>query len=265
MKYKIGIVSAGRAGTDGTWGKMGDGVEATIFVPPEEREEYQTRTGREAVGVKGTLCDTRNAIFEWAGRGNWVLMLDDDIQKVGRFAVKNGVAKKQELSWGSWLKELERLVLIARLAGIDTIGVALTPNAFYYHKPFNLHGFIMATVQLTRVTDLKFNTKYTTKEDYDYTMASFRRDGAVLRADYLWQEAKHRTNAGGSKEYRSRELEEGVIEMMMKDWPGWVRRNPRRDREVLLTLPQASEEKRMAVERLTGRKLKPRNGGRKKC
>lgn len=122
-----------------------------------------------------------------------------------------------------------------RLAGVFPLGntgQAFTREAISYDH------FILGDFFVADSSPVRFDTKMTLKEDYDFTCAHLHKHGSVLRCNRLFIAAVHETNAGGAVSERddAGEKERQNIKILREKWPGvfWI--NGRRgDTQVVMS------------------------------
>lgn len=56
------------------------------------------------------------------------------------------------------------------------------------------------------------------KEDYDFCCSHLKQHGALTRANRLFVQATHYSNAGGAVAYRSPKLERETCDKLKKKW-----------------------------------------------
>jgi hypothetical protein len=82
----------------------------------------------------------------------------------------------------------------------------------------------------------KFQVHATIKEDYERTIQYALLDGGVIRMNHIVAITKMGRKGGISKTVKERlKIYEKDIEFLMKTYPGLVRKNTRREGEILLS------------------------------
>ena len=119
-------------------------------------------------------------------------------------------------------------------------GGNVAANAFYFDpfKPIKLHHFILGDFSVIKPTDLRFDTRFKLKEDYDYTLQHIQKYGGVARCDSIIAKFKHRVNKGGAVDIRTPEIEQESIRLLRKKWGRNIVDNPKRPNEVLLRVKE---------------------------
>ena len=184
----------------------------------------------------GNLVDSRNGAIQRAhSMGEDCIMIEDDLDKI-QCAISNNNKHNQDITF----KEAIQLMYkasndIGHRAFL--IGVAPTPNAFYFNplKPYSFTHFIVGSLIIVRNgADLYFDKQFKLKEDYDYTLQHIQAYGMALRCNEILAHFKHYGNKGGAVDYRSDDLEQDMIQLLKEKWGSAIRDNPRRKNEILL-------------------------------
>merc|ERR1712032_1693783 len=100
-------------------------------------------------------------------------------------------------------------------------------------KNFVLGDFFVSDVR----SDVRFDSRLTLKEDYDFTCSHIKRYGSVLRCNRMVLDVAHYTNSGGAVSIRNDSEEQKNIKILRKKWPKAIRAHPTRDNEVVLQWP----------------------------
>lgn len=228
MNIHVAVISHARPHSVAKMQELVD-VDLTWYVGHGEGKEYM-EAGAKHVIESGGLCPSRNRALRDAFRqGKTCVQLSDDLSAV-KFILENG-AVREAVSFSEVLDYMEKELskTLYRLAG-----VAPTPNAFYFHKPFSDDLFIVGDFIMVRPCNLFFDENLMLKEDYDYTLQHFNRYGGALRFNAILATFAHRSNKGGAVEYRTSDREKEAISYLFSKHPGRFRMNPRRPDEILL-------------------------------
>jgi len=209
------IPSTKRATTGTTWSVY---PEAIVYVHRSEASAYAERDPATHAIDRG-LTPIRNAILDAAPVGSWVVMLDDDITKVGHFTNAHRV-----VHW-SGREHLDRylaLMSYAEAGGYDLCGEAPTKNPLNYRHGYSTTTFVEGHCMMCRVTEMRFDEATVVKEDYDYLLQLVAAGRGTLRADYLFSAYNYHTKAGGCFDYRTLAVERAAFEYMMRKWGDWL-------------------------------------------
>lgn len=205
----------------------------TVFVADtdEERVYRNALTAEDCgdiiVGCPG-LAEVRNYILSYYPRGAKIVMIDDDVQGFVQRTETGGVQRLQCLG-----TVIQRGFQEAETAGCTLWGVAPVPNGFFLRD--------------TVTTDLKFcigsfwgivnpgsgpdgiHLPMSDKEDYIRTLLAFKRDGKVVRMNYVSVKSAYYTEPGGMQTDPQRlAKQEEAVRYLLETFPGMVRRNTRR-------------------------------------
>lgn len=209
--------------------------EATWVVGYGEADIYEAAGAKYTI-TGGKLCESRNLALRKAWeKGIACVQLSDDLTKLEAAIISpDGKTRATPISFE---ETLTRMLQGLTETKTYLAGVAPTNNPFYSNPraPINTSGFIVGDCIVVRPCGLYFDTQFSLKEDYDYTLQHLSTYGAVARRDDLLLSFLHRTNAGGAVAVRTSELEKENIRRLKTKWPSRVRDNPKRPNEVLLS------------------------------
>jgi len=231
LRVWVSIISSGRAANVADMQALVG--PATWVVPGGQASDYLAAGATRVLYDKGGLCAGRNVALEEAFQeGLACVQLSDDLRKLELAA---GPKTVRPASFGEVVRMMREAcgATGARLAGIAPVA-----NAFYFNpsRPYNTAAFILGDFIYVRPTGLRFDTQLRLKEDYDYTLQHLRMYHAVARCNAVLGHFRHRTNAGGACAVRTTELEQASIAHLKAKWPGYIKDNPRRPNEILLSL-----------------------------
>jgi len=207
--------------------------QITLFVAnKEEYDRYKkevpdTLYGSLIVGVPG-LMHQRNFIMNYYPVGKHLVSFDDDISAL-------------------WQLQGEKLVPLVGLKGVIQRGFSLCKRLGYHMwgiYPTKNAGWMSPEPS----TNLKFlighmygiiNRKIVLhaplKHDYELTLENAVRDGGVVRLNDVVSTTKMGKTGGIGKTVEERQATYmKVINYLVKKYPGLVRKNPRREGEILL-------------------------------
>lgn len=232
-RIPIAILSRGRSQTGTTWNIF---PGSTVFVNENEKRDYRL-VGRhnEIVTHDCNHSSTvRNFILDYYGSGQDIIMLDDDIRKVGRFVMRKGKPKAERMEGDEFLPHLLNGFKLARDRGAFLFGVAPNNNALNFRQQVTVGTFVNGPMMGMRITDLRFDLKCNNKSDYDYTLQYMQTGHLVFRLDYLWQVNDYNKMKGGTRFYRTKELERDTYHYLLAKWAGCLTPNPKRELEFVL-------------------------------
>lgn len=212
----------------------------TWYVGEDEGQDYADADANVVV-ESGPLCVSRNVALRDAwNAGIPCVELSDDLTKV-QLAEWSDAKKKIVAVDTDFKTVVERVRAGMEQRGALLGGAAPTSNPFYSNveKPVHPSAFIVGDFIIVNPCDLLFDEEFTLKEDYDYTLQHIMSHGCVARRDDVLMSFQHRTNAGGAVAVRTAELEQKNIALLKAKWPSFIKDNPKRPNEILLSLPRA--------------------------
>lgn len=205
-----------------------------IFTSPDELSSYQVAFPKCNVvcGELG-LKNQRNYITNYFLQGDPLVSFDDDIESL-HILKDNKLIELEDLK--EFVKEcFEGL----KQFNLSMWGIYPIKNAFFMKQ--------------TRTTDLKFcighmfgvfNCKdiqltLDLKDDYERVLRFYKRDGGVLRINYVCAKTKMYASGGINLKKKQR-LKENMesAKRLIDLFPGLVRANKKREGEIILSLPR---------------------------
>lgn len=237
----VGVISARRhANVKGMIALVGD---ATWYVTEEDAPLYLAE-GAASVVVGGSLCASRNRLLQDAfDVGASCVQLSDDLKALKAGRVVDGEKVAVDIGFGEAIRMLSEAL---DMTGAKLAGAAPTANPFYWNPSRTVHtqAFVVGDLMLVRPSAVRFDERLRLKEDYDFTLQHIHRYDCVARRDDLFATFLHRKNAGGAVSYRTTEAEQDAIRFLKASWPGYVRDNPRRPNEILLSFPKPKSKRK---------------------
>ena len=224
----VAIPSKGRVGMVKTLNVLPSGV---VYVPMTEQKEYCTvYPDAVIVGVPEEvrgITNTRNWILDNTDE-RYVVFIDDDVTSVGYWII--GVEKKRkhmvQNSEAMLLQEWLKLFHLTEDLGYHLWGAETTGDyrALHPHKPFVWHTYVTASCMGLVNDDVRFDSNYPVKEDYELSLRCIKNDGGIVGARYLFWKNDHWVIPGGCADYRTQEMEDEVINNLMATYPGLIRK-----------------------------------------
>jgi len=221
----IAIPSKGRAGNVPSAALLPDPV---LYVPAAEAEDYE-RDGLTVVAVPNEIkgiTPTRNYILE-STDDRHVVMVDDDVKHAGWVELLPHTARHRTLTPYQFGKQFAQAFdvcegLCWKVWGAKTESA---PRSVYPWKPFVFRTYVTASCMgIINDGSYRFDERFTVKEDYEIGLRHIREFGGVLGVRYWYWENGHWTDDGGCKAYRTHDVEERCIALLMQMYPGMVRR-----------------------------------------
>lgn len=202
---------------------------ATFFVPELEAEGYRGAVKNPIVAVPGNvqgITKTRNWILDHV-QDQEVVFVDDDVRTAGYLWMQSERAEVRRIEEAGWIGEFQKLFQVA--AGMDyrVWGVAnvSAPRAMYPYRPFLWRSYVTASCMgIVNDGKTRFDERFQVKEDYELCLREIRDRGGIVAARYLFWENEHWKNAGGCAEYRSQKMEQKAINLLVKEYPGMIRK-----------------------------------------
>lgn len=208
-----------------------------LFVANEEQKAvYEAVISKEdvghiVVGVKG-LPEVRNFIFQYFPKGTPLVSFDDDVRGFVRLTADGQHIRP--------LKPAEFSQMVdAAFAECDRVGAKFwgdypVPNPFYMNDRISYDlKFIMGSFWgcYNPGTEVQIRIGNGEKEDYMRTIQFWERDGVVVRLNYIAHKTATYKQPGGLQSNGAQarlKRETETVEKMLKKWPQFIRRNPRR-------------------------------------
>ena len=239
-RIPIAIPSKGRSHIGTTWRLF---PEAIVFVHENEKQDYLDAGIRRdhlvTHNVRNHCASVKNFILDYYDEGDQIIMLDDDIKKVGKFVYNaKGKTKNIQMDPDEFLAHLYNGFSLAwRDPGGVLFGVAPNTNSLNYQKDISVGTFINGALTCIVVSDVRFDEDIILKTDYDFTLTHIASKKKVFRLDYLWQENDCNDKmVGGTRHYNNaKNYENGYLSMMGK-WPQYLRPNPKRENEFIMVV-----------------------------
>ena len=204
---------------------------AAVYVPQVEAEDYRRAGVRNLVAVPDSvkgITATRNWILGRAVESGdpRVVMIDDDVQKVGWVRLHPHRAQTVSIGEGVLLAEFERLFDVTeqagfRVWGVDTIGAT---RSVYPWKPILWRTYLTASCCGVLADRIRFDESFPVKEDYEIGLRAIKEDGGIVGARFFFWRNSHWTDAGGCAAYRTQLMELRAIKRLMAMYPGLIRR-----------------------------------------
>lgn len=203
------------------------------YVPSDQRPLYLD-AGAISVNRGDSLIEARNAALEVAFsiRAPCV-QVSDDLKQL-RKAVENDGEKVAEST--TFQEAIDAMWWEASRSLAMLVGVAPTDNPFYWNpRPRTRKAkFIVGDLMLILPNPLRFDPQFKVREDYDMTCQHIAKYGTVGRADEILATFAHRTNAGGTVDWRTPEIDEEATRLLKAKWGRMIQDNARRPGEILL-------------------------------
>lgn len=215
---------------------------ASWYVQTDEVRAYEEAGATRVVPTEAGVAKARNAALDEAdvltpeeadardGRHLAALpcvQLSDDLV---RFKIKTGE------DWETCPTDDALGEMMIRLhRGYTLVGLPPTANTFFAGRDAGTL-FIVGDCIVVEPSPIRFDENLRLKEDYDLTLQHIQQ-GSISRLAHVVAEFKHYKNPGGAVDYRTTRIERETMRYLMKKWPGWIHKHPRRQNEIMLRVP----------------------------
>lgn len=238
LGYHFVIPSKGRSDNVTTIKALGlDDRNVTIVVNTRKEAEEYARFYMCSIlvsGVKG-ITPNRNWILDYFGSGKRIITLCDDVKGIFRLDGK----KVYKLDYLHFRQMCDKGFEDCEKFGTKLWGVYPIKNHFFMSESLSPNNFIIGTFSGIIISDIRMDNQLILKEDYDFTIKHILKYKKVLRYNYYAVEASHYKNKGGCVDYRNDLAERQSISRLLELYPNYVRENPKRPNEILLTFKKA--------------------------
>jgi hypothetical protein len=214
----IAIPSKGRA-NDFLTSKWFD--DYIVFCPEKEKKDY-LKKHKNVVGIpdkqKG-ITKARNFILDYAKEKGekWVLMVDDDITFINYFENNkyNKITDKKEILW-----LVENNFIMTEELGTNVWGFSIGGAQYSYssNHPFAFLALPLGSFMGIIEDGQRFDERFTTKEDYDFSIQSMKKHRKTFVDKKHSYKAKHWEQEGGCSAYRTIALEVEMQQLLIKKW-----------------------------------------------
>lgn len=196
---------------------------AIVFVPENEYDEYSENIDNTIVKVPlehNGITKTRNYILDTVNDD--VLFIDDDLKEIGYFKNSIRINLFDEKYENEMIEEFYKCFQITKEMGLSLFGVESGGSLFANHvfKPISYKGAINGTCLGVIKSNERFNESYEVKEDYEFILRHYIKDGGFMKFNYFYLRTKHWANAGGCVDYRTNKMEQEAIEKLDKKYQG---------------------------------------------
>lgn len=215
--------------------------EAVICCHEFEEVEYRDFEGGEIAVIpdhlRGNMANIRNWMLEYGYQTDHQLVfMDDDVDYIGYW--EGGVVYK--LSAHAFQEWLAKGFALAEEWGCKLWGVNVQKDPKFYHqwKPISLTSPILGTFSAVLQTALRYDSRLSLNEDYDFFLQNIYQYRKCLRFDKYHYAADHIDKAGGCGSYRTMVEEEKRAAIMVQKWGDKVvKYNFKRSFNPLISVP----------------------------
>lgn len=202
-----------------------------VWVDESEYKEYKASNPENEIiscpkGIQGNLCRVRNYILktEFARGMDVVLILDDDINFIGRFdydEVTNYGYVEHKLNADEVLYMIEKYSIMANDIGAKFWGLNcnMDRQGYRHNTPFSTRSYIGGPFQcFLKGNRCLYDEQFYLKQDFDMTLQQLNLERVVLRVNSHHYSCNQSTNAGGCAAYRNRDREREIFERLQSKW-----------------------------------------------
>lgn len=196
----------------------------------EDFEQYNDKYGSECSVIyrEGhSVTDNRNNLIDHFEKGQWVVMLDDDITGFFKLAGKKLVKIETREEFETMLNDFFKYT---EANNGKMWGVYPCKNAFFMGQSINKKDIVNSCLGL--IIDQRFDDNLKAKEDIELCCRYIKSGYNVIRFNFITYDAKHRGKGGCSDVWKSNENEIVSKKLVMK-YPKLLRLNTKRKGEVL--------------------------------
>ena len=194
---------------------------AKIYVSESEYPEYKKHNpDANIVAVpdefQGNVCRIRNKILD-EEKGNAVCIVDDDLQFLGYF--ENREVHKLETE-KDVMDFLYSYTVLSLDMGVKLWGINVNPGKQNYREytPFSLTSYIGSPFSVHVDSDLRYDERFSLKEDYDLTLQHLNKYRKVLRVNKYFYQVRQMEQEGGCASYRNLDKETKQLQDLQKKW-----------------------------------------------
>lgn len=196
----------------------------------EDFEQYFNKYNSECSVIfrEGhSVTDNRNTLIDYFNKGDWVVMLDDDIQAFYKLSGKKltKISTKEEFN-----RMLNDFFEYTERNNGKIWGVYPCKNAFFMKQSIDKKDIVNTCLGL--IIDQRFDETLKAKEDIELCCRYIKSGYNVIRFNFITFDAKHRNKGGCSDVWKSNE-NELVSKKLVAKYPKLLRLNTTRKGEVL--------------------------------
>jgi len=232
----IAIPTRGRHKNGLTWKHF---HSATLFVLEEEERLYREAGIKNKIVTHNGRCTAtaRNAILDHYGKGERVIILDDDIKAFGSFMYADGKNRNVKMRPEEFHAELNSW--FDKSKGRKLFGVAPTDNCLNYNhkKKVAVDMFLLGACHCIVVSDIRFDVNAIGKCDYDFTISHIVKGEGTFRLNYMYIDVDYGKMDGGTKITRLGDWKKTGYFYTLAKWPNYLTPNPKRRYEFVLKSP----------------------------
>lgn len=196
----------------------------------QDYEEYSERYGEQCTIIfreANTVTGNRNTLLDYFDKGQWLIMLDDDIEGIYRLAGKKLVKVETK-------KELDEMFTdffeYTEKNNGKMWGVYPVKNAYFMNNTINKKNIINSCLGI--INDFRFDENYKAKEDIELCCRYIANGYNVIRFNFITYDVKHKQKGGCYETWKTDENEKVAVRLVTK-YPKLLKMNTKRKGEVL--------------------------------
>lgn len=190
---------------------------------------YRERVGKLVFRAGNNVSDNRNTILDNTPKGVKIVILDDDIKAICKLC-------------GDHLRNIETLDELQQFLGYGyriaakhkTVGFSVYPchNAYFMSNGYTTRNIGEGTLLALTNIGMRFDSRFSTKEDYELSCRIIRRFGAFPRLNNYCCNAPHYTKGGCEEAWKDRQEHNRTAKRLVGMYPDILELNKRRIGEV---------------------------------
>lgn len=192
-----------------------------VYVAESEADSYLQNYSKKNIVVvpdkfQGNVCRIRNKILD-DNKGKIVCIVDDDLRAIYYF---EGKERKRIENESQFYNFLLKYSILANDLGVKLWGINVNPDKQCYREytPFSMVSYVGSPFMVHMDTDLRFDERFSLKEDYDFTLQALNKYRKVLRINKFSYEVKQMEQTGGCASYRNVDREREQLALLQKKW-----------------------------------------------
>jgi hypothetical protein len=194
---------------------------AEVYVAKSQLEEYKEKNPKAnfvAVDDKyqGNVCRIRNFIMDF-NKGKICCIVDDDLQYLGYW--EKNLLNKLETE-AEIYSMIEKFSILAMDLGVHFWGLNVNKDKQVYREmqPFSTLAYIGSPFMVHIDQDLRFDERFSLKEDYDFTLQNLNKYRKVLRVNKYHYYVRQKEQVGGVADYRTLDEEKSQLKLLQQKW-----------------------------------------------
>ncbi|CAN5250419.1 hypothetical protein BH09BAC4_BH09BAC4_28140 [soil metagenome] len=190
-----------------------------LVVHQFEAEAYR-KAGADIVIIpdefQGNIARVRNWILDQNGTADAIIMMDDDVNYVGRFID----SKRKKLKPAELLQFADTAVQMAIDCGAYMFGLNTVEDKGSYREftPFSFLSPVLGPFHGIRPNTLRYDEQFYLKEDYELFIQHVEAYRRVLRFNFMHYVCDHSNKKGGCATYRNLKREREQFDLLVRKW-----------------------------------------------